>query len=271
MTPNSEQLEAFFERIRELDRSLAKLKGAEVRKADLLSELKAVSKEWLRFSEGLRAAEALPSDTLGSLDLCFQDLLQSTNLRTRSAAYRRKLDSAIGPFTDRVVIPIIKHEGSPTQVASRQMLAEFAGKVSVDEQSYLEEAARCLAGRCNRAAIILLWAAAIARFHAGIEKVGFNAYNAALEGTVQKKGSPFNRVSKTPVASMPELQRSRDFDLLVVGMDLWKYDLQVFEELDRLLGIRNSAAHPGMLKPTALDIQQYALKVASYVFGVVPK
>ena len=116
----------------------------------------------------------------------------------------------------------------------------------------------------------MLWAAAISRLHQAIEKVGFNAYNTALNQTAQKKGSPFNRVSKTPVASLPELQRCRDFDLIVVGMQLWKYDLQVFEELDRLLGIRNSAAHPGMLKPSAIDVQQYASKLTAYVFGVVP-
>jgi hypothetical protein len=116
----------------------------------------------------------------------------------------------------------------------------------------------------------MLWAAAISRIHGAIEKLGFNAYNEALDQTTQKKGNPFNRVSKTSVTSLPELQRCRDFDLLVVGMALWKYDLQVFEELDRLLGIRNSAAHPGMLKPSALDVQQYASKVGSCIFEVVP-
>lgn len=110
----------------------------------------------------------------------------------------------------------------------------------------------------------------MSRIHSAVEKIGLNAYNLALEQTALKKGNPFNKVSKNPVASLPELQRSRDFDLIVVGMELWKYDLQVFEELDRLLGIRNSAAHPGMLKPTALDVQQYASKVATYVFSVVP-
>ena len=95
-------------------------------------------------------------------------------------------------------------------------------------------------------------------------------YNSALDRASQKKGNPFNKVAKTTLGSLPELQRCRDFDLLVVGMELWKYDLQVFEELDRLLGIRNSAAHPGMLKPSALDVQQYASKINTYVFGIVP-
>ena len=154
-------------------------------------------------------------------------------------------------------------------MASRQLLNEFIGKVSSEEQTYLEEAARCLASRSNRAAIIMLWAAAMARLHQAIEKVGFNTYNTALDQITQRKGQPFIRVSKTQIASLPELQRCRDFDVIVVGMELWKYDLQVYEELDRLLGIRNSAAHPGMLKPTALDVQQYASKLSTYVFGVV--
>jgi len=175
----------------------------------------------------------------------------------------------VSSFTEHIVIPLIRFEGSPSQVTSRQIVSEFAGKVSQDELSYLEEAARCLASRCNRAAIILLWAAAMARLHGAIEKIGFNSYNAALDKVSRKKGNPFNRVSKTVVASLPELQRCRDFDLLVVGMELWEYDFQVFEELDRLLGIRNSAAHPGMLKPSSLDVQQYASKVSTYLFAVV--
>lgn len=270
MTPSSEQLELFLERLRELDRDLAKLKGREVRKAEMLASIKTTAKDWLRFSERLRAAEALPQENLSAIDAQLKEVLESTNARTRSSAYRSKLGPVLVSFTDKIVVPIIRHEGSPAQVASRQLLAEFAGKVSADEQSYLEEAARCLASRCNRAAIILLWAAAMSRLHSAIEKIGFNAYNLALDQTAQKKSNPFNRISKTSVSSLPELQRARDFDLLVVGMVLWKYDLQVFEELDRLLGIRNSAAHPGMLKPSALDIQQYASKVGTYVFSVVP-
>lgn len=269
MTPTSEQLESFLERIRELDRDLAKLKGAEVRNAETITSIKAICRDWLRLSEALRPVESIAPDSLGAVDKQLREVLDGTSARTRSSAYRSKLGPVLSSFIDKILVPVIRHEGNPAQVASRQLLAEFVGKVSTDEQSYLEEAARCLASRCNRAAIILLWAAAMSRLHAAIEKIGFNAFNAALDQTVQKKGSPFNRVSKTQVSSLPELQRARDFDLLVVGMDLWKYDLQVFEELDRLLGIRNGAAHPGMLKPNALDVQQYATKLGTYVFAVV--
>ncbi len=270
MIPSSDQLEAFLERLQALDRELTKRKGKEVRKAETVAEIKAVSKDWLRFSEALRSVEALPQENLNFVDQQLKELLQSTNARTRASAYRKRLVPVVSSFTDRIVVPVIRFEGSPSKVASRQLISEFAEKVSPDEQNYIEEAARCLASRCNRAAIILLWAAAMARLHGAVEKLGYYAYNAALDRVAQKKGTPFNKVSKTTITSLPELQRGRDFDLLVVGMELWEYDLQVFEELDRLLSIRNSAAHPGMLKPSALDVQQYASKVGAYVFAVVP-
>jgi len=270
MIPTSDQLESFHERVVDLDRDLAKLKGAEVRDGQVVGEIKAICKDWLRFSESIKAGGVLPHEDLSLIDACLKEAFQSTSLRTRSSAYRRRIAPILKSFVDRVVVPVIRHEGSPAQVASRQLLNEFSGMITAEEQTYLEEAARCLAARCNRAAIILLWAAGISRFHAAVEKLGFNAYNTALDQALQKKGSPFNRVSKTQVASLPELQRCREFDLLVVGMELWKYDLQVFDELERLLGIRNGAAHPGMLKPSALDVQQYATKLSTYVFSVVP-
>ena len=44
MMPSSDQLEAFFERLKNLGRELSNLKGAEVRKAETIVEIKAVSK-----------------------------------------------------------------------------------------------------------------------------------------------------------------------------------------------------------------------------------
>ncbi len=242
MMPSSDQLEAFFERLQSISRELSDLKGAEVRNAETIAEIKALSKEWLRFSESLRSAQALSLESLNLVDAPLKAALQSTNVRTRSSTYLKRLEPVLSSFTDRIVVPVIRLEGSPSQVASRQLVSELAGKVSPDEQNYIEEAARCLASRCNRAAIILLWASAMARFHGAIEN-RIHSYNAALDHVLQKKVPPFNKVSKTPIASLPELQKCRDFDLIVIGMELWKYDLQVFEELDRLLGIRNSAAH----------------------------
>jgi hypothetical protein len=212
----------------------------------------------------------VPEESTGVIDQAINEILESTNARTRSSAYQKRLVRVRKDFMQKIIIPVIRFEGSPSQVAARQLMVGAASNATLEEQSYLEEAAKCLSRNCNRAAIIMIWAAAIARFHRAVEKLGFNAYNAAISATMQKKGVPFSKVHNITISSLPELQRSKDYDLIVVGMELWKYDGQIFSELERLLGIRNDAAHPGMLTPSALDVQQFGTKVNDYVFAKVP-
>ncbi len=268
--PDSDELEAFHERVRALDDQLEKLSGAEVTRAEIITELSAVSKQWLKMSTALGETGICDLDTLQKTDNTVKGILQSTITRARASAYRKKLALLLDPFIESIIVPVIKYEGSPIQVAARQVRETFSAHILVDEEAYLEEAGRCITVRCYRAAIIMLWAAAISRFHRSIENLGFAAYNAAYTTTLAKTGNPFNRVSKgATISSLPELQRIRDFDILVVGMELWKYDLQAYEELDRLLGTRNTYAHPGMAAPTILDVQQFASKIDSFVFSIV--
>jgi len=116
----------------------------------------------------------------------------------------------------------------------------------------------------------MLWAAAIARFHRAVINRGFDAYNKAVDSVTSKKGFPFNRVNAgAKLSSLPELQRSRDADLLIIGMELFQYDLQCYQELERMLGQRNDCAHPGMNSPGALDVNQFATKLRVLAFDAV--
>ncbi len=134
----------------------------------------------------------------------------------------------------------------------------------------MDEAARCVTVEAYRAAIIMLWAAAVARIHAAVEAKGFAAFNAAATTTQAKKVHPFSIVrSDLMVKSSPDLQRIADGVVLVVGMELFGYDLQVYQELSRLLGQRNDSAHPGMAIPKALDVEQFAAKLNQYVFQLL--
>ncbi len=268
MTPSSDVLETYFDTLQEIDDKLGKVGKAEVTDPGLIQELAELSKSWLRLSESLRSAEFIDGAGIDTVNGTMQDVLASTNKRSRANTYRRKLAPVIEGFLDQFVVPLIRFEGSPSQVAGRQLVSTFESLLDPDEAKYVDEAARCLATKCYRASIILLWAAAIARMHSAIEIMGYKAYNSALDITLAKKGNPFNRVSKSGhITSLPELQRARDFDLIAVGMELWSYDLQTFEELERLLGIRNSAAHPGMSTPATLDVQHFASKVSTCVFS----
>ena len=269
-TLSSETLEDFSDRLGALDQRLAKLKGAEVTDRELVAQLGALAKEWLRLSPELKNAADGYLPPLDPFDIAMTEMLQATKLRTRSSAYQRKLAPFVERFLDSVVIAFMRFEGSPSQAAARQVEAVFADAVTPEEQVYVSEAAKCSSLHCHRAAMIMLWAAAMARVHNAVQRVGFAAFNAAAANAAAKKGTPYNRVTKgLTLGSLAELQRARDADVLIVGLELWNYDLQVFEEQERLLGIRNSAAHPGMFTPGALDLRQFAEKVRRYVFDAV--
>lgn len=271
MVPTSEEVEAFHDRVQKLDAELAELKGAEC-KAALQNELASAARAWLKLSTSLKNSGEGFLPSLDSYDLAMTEVLASTKQRSRATAFRTKLKPFRDGFMDKVVVPLMRYEGSPSQAAARQLEALFEGAVTTEEQAYVSEAAKCSSLHCHRAAIILLWAAGVSRMHAEVQKIGFIAFNTAAAEASAIRGQPYNRITKALViGSLAELQRGRDFDLIAVGMKVWGYDLQAFEELDRLLSVRNSAAHPGMFAPTSLDVRQFAEKVKRYIFDIVGK
>lgn len=270
MQLSSESLEAFSDRIKGLDSKLAKLGVAQIEKSELVTALATLAKDWLRLSPQLRNSANGYIPVLDAYDMGMSEILQATKARTRATVYRKKLQLFVEKFLDSVVIAYMRFEGSPSQASARQVESVFDGAVSPEEQAYVSEAARCSSQHCHRAALIMLWAAAMARLHNGIQQAGFAAFNTAATLVSGKKGSPYNRFTKggLAVTGLADLQNARDADVLLVAMEMWGYDLQVYEEQGRLLGTRNSAAHPGMFSPNSLDVRQFAEKVRRYVFDV---
>ncbi|MFL6586363.1 MAG: hypothetical protein ACJ8GV_05705 [Luteimonas sp.] len=270
MIPTSEELEGFHDRVQKLDSDLAKYQSKEVTKTELVTSLASLAREWVRISSGLKNGAEGFVPSLDSYDISMGELLVATKARARATSFRAKLKPFREGFIENLVMPVMRFEGSPAQAAARQLEALFNDVVTDDEAQYISEAAKCSSQHCHRAAIILIWAAAIARMHTSIQALGFAAFNAAATASLAKKGPPYTRVTRgLQIGSLPEMQRGRDLDLLVIGMELWGYDLQGFEELDRLLGIRNSSAHPGAFMPLSTDVRSFAEKVKRFVFVLI--
>lgn len=270
MLPKSDELEALYERAKRLSSALGKKKSAEVTQQATKDEIGAVARAWLGFSPTIREVGCCNPETLKQFDDLMSDLLTSSSSRARASTYKNKLAPFVDDAVDAVIVPVIQVEGSPRQVAARQVEEAFRGATGDEEEVYVREAARCVTVECYRAAIIMIWAAGVARMHAAVMNRGFADYNSAVDSLAAKKGAPFNRIKQSAkITSLPELQRARDADLLIVGMELFGYDLQTYQELDRLLGLRNDCAHPGMNHPGALDVQQYATKARSLIFDKV--
>lgn len=270
MLPSSDELELLHTRVKEAAAALKKVGGAEVTKAGTKNALADIAREWLKLSPSLRQSEVCDEAVLDSYDEDMRALLGGTTTRARASALRKRLDRFAAKAVGQVIVPVIQFEGSPRQVAARQIQAAFQMNLEPEETVYIEEAARCLTVQAFRAAIIMLWAAGVARMHSAVVNRGFNVFNLAVDSCIARKGVPFNKIKEAAkISSLPELQRSRDADVLIVGLELFGYDLQTFQELDRMLGTRNDAAHPGQFHPNGLDVQQFAQKVGVHVFQAV--
>jgi len=270
MLPSSDDIEALHARVKQATVTLRKIGGAEITKTDTKSALAAIAREWLKLSPLLRHSSVCDATVLDSYDEDMQALLSGTTTRARASAQRKRLERFVEKAFDQIIVPLIQLEGSPRQVAARQIQAAFPSTLEPEEAVYIEEAARCLTVQAFRAAIIMLWAAGVARMHRAIVNRGFNAFNSAIDLCIAKKGAPFSKIKESAkISSLPELQRSRDADVLIVGLELFGYDLQTFQELDRLLGTRNDAAHPGQFQPNGLDVQQFAQKLSVHIFQAV--
>lgn len=267
MTPTSEELEAFLDRVSRTYKELgANHNFARVDQTNTLGE---VARDWLRLSAALKETTDGLVPAIEQFDAKMAEVLKATKHRTRTSAFRKLLEPFKSGFMDAVVVPLMRHEGSPAQAAARQLEGLFSGLVSADEAQYIAEAARCSAVRCHRAAIVMLWAAAMARLHAAVGYAGFASYNTALAATAAKKSHPFNRIQNANVTGLADLQLRSDFDILVVGMEIWGYDSQTFSELNGCLNVRNNAAHPGSFEPSSLDVRQFAEKLKRHVFQKV--
>ena len=270
MLPSSDELEALHARVKQVAGVLKKAGSAEVTKMSTKETLAGIARDWLKMSPSLRQSNMCEGTALDAYDQDMQALLSGTTTRARGSALRKRLTRFSTKAVDEVIVPLIQFEGSPRQVAARQVQAAFLNSLEPEENIHIEDVSRCLTVQAFRAAIIMLWAAGVARIHRAIVNRGFNAFNSAIDSCVTKKGVPFNKIKESAkISSLPELQRSRGADVLIVGLELFGYDLQTFQELDRLLGTRNDAAHPGQFQPNALDVQQFAQKISLHVFQTV--
>lgn len=114
---------------------------------------------------------------------------------------------------------------------------------------YLEEAAGCLRAGSNSAAIVMCWNALVVVIRKKVAELEPGRIQSALKGIGPRSGSS--------IASIHDLARIADSDLVKLGEKIGLYDLGVSQRLDSMREARNAAAHASQAVTTGSDARAF--------------
>jgi len=121
MLPKSDDLEDLYARAKKLCAELGRLGNAEVTRPRLKDELADLSRTWLRYSPAIREAACCKAEVVSVLDDLMSGLLPVQAQRSRASTLKNRLQPFVDAVVEGVLVPVIQVEGSPRQVAARQV------------------------------------------------------------------------------------------------------------------------------------------------------
>lgn len=126
-----------------------------------------------------------------------------------------------------------------------------------DAKKYIDEAILCLSVNALRAAIVFVWVGALADVKARIWAKGAPAVSAAIQKYY---------VKSQPLASMDDLLKYQEVDLLKVAQDLNIVDKAQHKILGQALDLRNQCGHPNKYWPSVSKAKAHIEDVASVLW-----
>ena len=124
-----------------------------------------------------------------------------------------------------------------------------------DENTYLKEAIGCWKHDYKKAAMVLLWCAAIDRIHKIIEQIGFEKFNKTSEDMKAQNHGRYKNFNKNQnVRSLSDLRDVPDGDVLWIIEGMGLIDCNQKARLASCYQMRCHAGHPGAAPITKYNI-----------------
>lgn len=137
-------------------------------------------------------------------------------------------------------------------------LRDLATKITDDTvRDYINEAILCLGADAQRAAVVFLWAGAVATIRDAVWQHGALAIDAALK-THNQKARDFKKKG--------DFENVKDSALLEITVDLGIYDKSEKRILGHALDLRNTCGHPVKYKPGVNKVSSFIEDVIGIVF-----
>jgi hypothetical protein len=263
------ETERFIVQLSELLSKVRANRSEFISKQGLRSKLGAISKKWLQeFTSHIRASGEIEDTIINELDSTFERILTLAGSNNRKTSYVKQLRDAIQVLQQSVLVPLIK--STPTTSLLDGITAKvLAQNLSVEQQTYLEEAFTAARAGCFKAATVMTWCAAIDRLRAFVLAKGLNVYS-QTSTALKQNGTGFYKYFKNEVniTMENELQEIFDRNLIIVisGMNN-ALDINQAKALLGLFDRRNSSAHPSATVVDELLFASYLNELNTLVFA----
>ncbi|HEY0331448.1 MAG TPA: hypothetical protein VGC77_20405 [Rhodopseudomonas sp.] len=228
----------------DVQKRVGRYSGSQIQAGSLLANVQGVAATWFDSVKPALESAGFSLALVNEASRYFERLLRASRTKPGKNSLLATLNDSRTLYLDHIVHQIEIGSFSTTTGLS---ITPFIEGLPSDEGEYLAEAQRCLTANALRACIVLGWCATIARIHAKIGEIGYDNFSRATEEMAAKttgRFKPFNK--KQMVASLSELQKVFDTDLLWVLEYLQLIDNNQHQRLRYCFEFRNNSAHPGL-------------------------
>ncbi|QDF40892.1 hypothetical protein FJN17_26825 [Bradyrhizobium symbiodeficiens] len=252
-----------FASLTEFQKRVGRYSGARIQAGSLLSDAQGVATSWFDKVRPLLESASLAAGMIAQGTDIFDRML-------REAKKPKPMKGAVTPIISEGVEfyrdLIHQIETGSFSTTTGLNIAPYIGGLSSDEGEYLDEAQRCLNVNALRGCIVLGWCATIARIQAKLAEIGYDKFS---DATVSMAGKTTGRFkfykNKHSVASLSELQRVFDTDLLWVLEFLELIDGNQHERLRYCFEFRNNSAHPGLAPISGENLYSFYSDISKFI------
>ena len=248
-----------LESLKQQKKVLSASQAVQVSNQEQKCELNQIASTWFeRFSKKLLPF-GVDQSIITKYDCCFKTILKLSSNNSRRSSYEKQFEIILKSFNEEIVIFLQTDAVEPIEHTETELSNEakkLLGKIpNVEENEYLLEAVGCWEHGYLKAAVVLVWCAAIDRIHRKIEQIGFGQFNSTSKLMKAQTTGRYKRFTKEfAIQSISELRMVFDNDILWVIEGMQLIDTNEKTRLSSCFDMRCHSGHPGAAPITKYNV-----------------
>lgn len=264
-------LKKFFDDFETLWNLVNKSSTVQITNREQRNQINYMSAKWFSDYSKSLSTYSVSQEVLDKYNGAFEELLKLSSTNSRRSSYLRQMDIIRHNYTSEIIIFLQTHTDESDVVVNKMSseVLELLEKIKdKEENEYLCEALGCWENGFYKAAVVLMWCAAIDRIHRVIENAGFDKFNSASEYMKNQTTGRFKRFNKNQnVHSISELRMVFDSDILAILEGMEMIDVNQKTRLVSCFEMRCHSGHPGEAPITKYNVLSCFSDIVEIIFA----